>query len=94
MRTVPQRYSGARRETRATRLATGSLGLVMALLESISYTQTPILKKNFRGDDSELRNQVKLHNFTQVGVVHGSMCFKLEVGERRRERKLDVELFF
>lgn len=35
---------------------------------------------------SELRNQVKLHNFTQVGVVHGSMCFKLEVGEKEREK--------
>lgn len=35
---------------------------------------------------SELRNQVKLHNFTQVGVVHRSVCFKLEVGEKGRDQ--------
>lgn len=29
---------------------------------------------------SELRDQVKLHNFTQVGVVHWRVCFEL-VGE-------------
>lgn len=32
---------------------------------------------------SELRNQVKLHNFTQVGVICWSMCFELEIGEER-----------
>lgn len=35
---------------------------------------------------SELRNQVKLHNFTQVGVVHRSVCFKLEVGEKEKDQ--------
>lgn len=33
----------------------------------------------------ELRDQVELHDLAQVGVVLGSMCFKLEVGEKERE---------
>lgn len=30
---------------------------------------------------SELRDQVELHDFTQVGVVHRSVCFELVVGK-------------
>lgn len=41
---------------------------------------------------SELRDQVKLHDFTQVGVVYWSVCFELAVGKQKA--KLDTEHFF